>query len=384
MALAYCLYHIVNNKQAEITIYGEFLEKHPPAYEAQIFENTSWSCAHGIERWRSNCGCNSGMHQGWTQEWRKPLREAMDWLRDRLSGVYEKQASSLLQNPWEARNKYIDVILDRSMKNVEKFLSRESGRELSGEEKVKALKLLEMQRHAMLIFTSCGWFFDEISGIETTQVMQYAARAMQLAREVGDRNFEDEFIEKLQAAPSNIREFENGAQVYEKYIQPATLDLLRVGSHYAVSSLFEEYPSSTQIYCYRAENKNYDKVNAGRLEMAVGRAHIRSDITWNESEISFVVLYLGGHILNGGVREFMGEEAFSEMYRDTKAAFLKSDIPEVIRLMDDHFETHNYSLWHLFKDQQRKVFDQILASSLEEIELHFRQIYQYNHPIYSV
>src|SRR5690606_19881857 len=144
---------------------------------------TSWSCAHGVERWRSNCGDNAG-HPGWQQEWRRPLREAMDWLRDQMLPLFERDLAPLVHDPWRARDDYIYVILDRSKENVERFLSDHARRPLNDSEKIAVLKMLGIQRMAMLMFTSCGWFFDEISGIETYQVLQYAARAMQMAREV--------------------------------------------------------------------------------------------------------------------------------------------------------------------------------------------------------
>ena len=184
MALAYCLNLIESQHLARITNYGEYLEKHPPAYAVEIFENSSWSCVHGVERWKDNCGCNSGMHPGWSQTWRKPLREAMDGLREKLIPIYEGEGSKYLKNVWEARDDYIEILLDRSPESVERFLGRHAVRTLSKEEKVKVLELLEMQRNAMLMFTSCGWFFDEVSGTETTQVMQYAARAIQLAEKL--------------------------------------------------------------------------------------------------------------------------------------------------------------------------------------------------------
>jgi len=384
MALAYALHHIESNDLAKTTNYGEYLENHPPLFEVQIFENTSWSCAHGIERWKADCGCNSGMHPGWTQAWRGPLREAMNWLRDAVANVYEKEMSPYIDNPWGARDDYIGVILDRSPETVEAFLSQHRTRELSKEEKVKLLKLFEMQRHAMLMFTSCGWFFDDISGIEAVQVMQYASRALQLAREVSGEDLESNYLQILERAPSNVPEFANGTQVWEVLVRPATIDLLRAGAHYAVSSLFEEYPDTIKISCYTAQNELYDLSEAGMQRLAVGKAKVNSDITGEECTIGFTVLHLGDHNIIGGVREYMGDEPFSLMRQEIQDAFGKSDVPEVIRLMDAHFETHNYSLWHLFKDEQRKVLDQILDSTLKEVETSFRQIYERHYPVMQV
>jgi alpha-amylase/alpha-mannosidase (GH57 family) len=381
MALGYCLHFIESQSLAKITNYGEYLEKHPPTHGVEILENSSWSCVHGVERWRDNCGCNSGMHLGWTQEWRKPLREAMDWLRDTLAPIYEEKGRKYLKDPWKAREDYIEVILDRSPDHVEKFLERNAVRELSGEEKTGVLKLLEMQRNAMLMYTSCGWFFDEISGIETTQVIRYSARALQLAEELSGPPLEKDYLQILEKADSNIPEFEKGSKVYEIFVKPTMIDILRVGVHYAISSLFEEYPESIRIYCYGAESEIYDRIEGGRLKLAVGKTRILSEVTWDEETISFAVLHLGDHNLNGGVRPFMGEEAFLAMHGEIKEAFNKGDIPDVIRLMDKHFGVNNYSLWHLFKDEQRKVLDQILRSTLEGVEISFRRMYEENYPI---
>jgi alpha-amylase/alpha-mannosidase (GH57 family) len=381
MALAYCLHLIESQNLAKIINYGEYLEKHPPTHWVEIIDRSSWSCVHGVERWKENCGCNSGMHPGWNQAWRKPLREAMDWLRDTLAPLYEDHSRELLKDPWKARDEYIDVILDRMEESVEGFLKKNCIKNLSREEKVKALKLLEMQRNAMLMYISCGWFFDEISGIETTQVLRYAARAVQLAEGLFNEALEKEFLQRLEKAPSNIPEFEHGAKIYERLVKPATVDLLRVGAHYGISSLFEEYPESTRIYCYQARSEVYDKTEAGRIRLALGKTHIQSEITMEEETISFAVLHLGDHNLNGGVREFMGEEAFSAMRGEIKETFNKGDIPEVIRLMDKHFGMNNYSLWHLFKDEQRKVIDQVLLSTLQGIEISFRKIREENYPI---
>jgi len=383
MALAFCLNFIESQNLAKITNFGEYLEKHSPTHWVEIFDHSSWSCIHGVGRWKENCGCNSGMHPEWTQFWRGPLREAMDWLRDTLVPIYEEKGREYLKDPWKARDDYIEAILDRSIENVEKFIERNAVKELSREEKTRALKLLEMQRNTMFMYTSCGWFFDEISGIETTQVMRYAARAIQLAEELSGASIEKDYLQILEKANSNIPEFENGAKVYEMLVKPALLDLLRVGAHYAISSLFEEYPESTHLFCYSANREVYDRIDGGRSRLAIGKTRVLSDITWDEEMISFAVLHLGDHNLNGGVRKFMGDEAFSTMHGEIKEAFNKGDVPDVIRLMVKHFGMNNYSLWHLFKDEQRKVLDQILRSTLEGVEISFRKMYEKNYPIMS-
>jgi alpha-amylase/alpha-mannosidase (GH57 family) len=380
MALAYCLNHIDEKKLARLTNYGEYLEKYPPTHEVEIFENSSWSCVHGIERWRDNCGCNSGGNPGWTQAWRRPLRKAMDWLRDALIPVYDNEASKYFISPGNARNDFIEVILDRSLKNIEKFFNIHTERELTREEKVRALKLLEMQRNAMLMYTSCGWFFDEVSGVENVQIMQYASKAIQYASEVrGGLSLEPEYLNHLKEAPSN--KFENAARVYEKYVKPAECDLLRVGAHYCISSIFENYAEETKICCYSTKSDAYEQLEAGKLTFAVGKTHIQSDITWDEITISFAVLHFGDQNISAGVREFISPDELSAMTKELKDAFAQGNIPEIVRLMDNRFDGNIYSLWHLFKDEQKKVLDQILQLTYEGVETAYRQIYENNFTI---
>ncbi len=379
MALAYCLHYIESTNLSKITNYGEYLEKHPPTHEVVIFENSSWSCIHGIERWRDNCGCNSGMRPQWNQNWRKPLREAMDMVRDRLTPVFEKETSSYIYDPWKARNDYIDIIFDRSERMGEQFFLKHAKKTLSREEKGKVLKLLEMQRNAMLMYASCGWFFDEISGTETVQVLQYASKVIHHLEKLQGMSFEPEILKILEQAPSNV--FEHGAKVYEMYVKPGQVDLLRVGAHYAVSSLFEEYPEKTGVYCYSIQREKYSKMEAGKLKIAVGKTRVVSNITWDEALLSFAVLHLGDHNVNGGVRNFISDEAFETMSNEIGEAFDKGDTPEIIRHMDKHFGMNNYSLWHLFKDEQRMVLKQILDAQMREIEVSYRQIYENTYPI---
>jgi alpha-amylase/alpha-mannosidase (GH57 family) len=384
MALAYCLYHLQARDLARITVYGEYLESHPPTLEAEINENTSWSCPHGIERWKSDCGCNTGSHPDWNQSWRAPLRSAMDWVRDALIPVYEKEAVLYFGDPWKTRDDYIEVVLDRSQENISRFMAGHALKKFSGLELVKALKLLEMQRHAMLMYTSDGWFFDEISGIETTQILKYASRAMQLAREVSGIDLEPEYIKRLSQARSNIREFEHGEKIYELLVKPSALDLQRVAAHYAISSLFSEYPEKAKVFCYTVQKEAYNLERAGEEKLAVGKINVRSEVTMEEETFSFAVLHFGGHNLTGGAQRFGGDEQYSAMQKEIEESFARRDIPEVIRLMVKHFGTNNYTIWHLFRDEQRKILDQILEKDLKEIDATFRQAYERHYPFMQV
>ncbi len=378
MALTYALHYIEENHLAKLTNYGEYLAKCPPTHEAEIFESTSWSCAHGVERWRGDCGCNSGGHPGWNQVWRTPLREALDWLRDTLAPLFEEKAGQYLKDPWAARNDYIRVILDRGPKNLDNFLKGHASRELSGEDRVAVLKLLGVQRSAMLMYTSCGWFFDELSGLETVQVIQYAGRALRLMEDVGGKALENDFLARLEQAKSNLPEYDNGRLIYEKLVKPNMLDLEKVGAHYAVSSLFEVYPKQAKIYCYSADQEDYQLSEVGVARLAVGRVRITSETTGEAATLNFGALYFGEQNLCTGIQKFKDLEAYGAMVRDVSAGFATGEFPETIHRLDRHFGASSYSLRSLFRDEQRRVLNRIMESSLEGTRFTYRKSYDYH------
>ena len=381
MALSYALHHIETNKLAELTNYAQFLERHPPDHFVEIVENSSWSCIHGIERWRKNCGCNSGGHAGWTQEWREPLRTALDWLRDQLIPLYEDKAAPLLKNPWSARDYYIRVILDRSPENAEKFFACQATHPLSPDEQVAALKLLEIQRHAMLMYTSCGWFFDELSGLETVQVIQYAGRAVRLAQDFLGNGLEAEFEERLAAAKSNLPEHGDGKQIYEKWVKPAFVSTAQVAGHYAISSLFESYGERTRIYCYDVSREDYSLEAEGKQRMAVGRARFGSTITQEAATLAFGVLHLGDHNISGGVSHFDAPETYEDLKKTLAETFSKADTPAMINAITQAFPESHFSLRTLFRDEQRKIVNNVLNESLASASAAYREIFENHAPL---
>ena len=367
MALAYALHQIESSKDVRLTVYGEFLELHPPTHEAEIHGASSWSCSHGVERWKSDCGCNSGGHGGWNQKWRTPLRDAMDFLRDKLAVFYEQTAAKYLKEPWSARDEYILVILNRSPENISKFFLKHARRSSDEAGQITAIRLLEMQRHALLMFTSCGWFFDEISGIEPVQVIQYAARALQLAGELGAEDLEPGFLEILEKAKSNIPEHQNGRVIYEKFVKPAVMTREHVGAHYAISSLFESYAEEARVYSYIVKQLDRQLWTAGNARLAVGRIQVTFAITGNSDEISYGVLHTGEHNLNCGVRIYQGQEPYEALVREAKETFERADFPETIRMLDRHFGENHYSLKNLFRDEQFRVLNEILTQTRDDI-----------------
>jgi alpha-amylase/alpha-mannosidase (GH57 family) len=377
MALAYALDYVESNNLARVTNYGEFLELSPPIHEVQILENTSWSCVHGVERWRSNCGCNSG-RSGWNQEWRLPLRSALDWLRDRAATIFEELGANLLKDPWEARNQYIGLVLDGSDAARQDFGIRHFKRSLTPSEQVDVWMLMEMQRHAMLMYTSCGWFFDELSGIETVQVIQYAARVVQLAELLQGNGIEASFLEKLRAAKSNVQEQGDGEKIYLNTVKPTIVDLEKVAAHYAISSLFAPYGPQTRIFCYGVERLDYQTRETGKLRMALGKANFTSSVTRRSELMTFWAIHFGDHNIAAGVRVFDSKSAYDALVEDILDSFSRIEIPEVVRLLDRGFGVRTYSLRSLFRDEQRRILHLITSSSLAEAENAYLHLYE-NH-----
>lgn len=378
MALAYALDLIEADPDLELTSYGLYLARHPPEWEVEIHPASSWSCAHGVERWRSDCGCHSGGHPDWHQGWRAPLRDAMNWLSDQAARIYLEQAGRWLPDPWQARDRYIEVLLHRTPAIVDRFLADQAGH-LDSADQVTVLKLLELQRFAQLIFTSCGWFFDEISGLETVQVLNYAARCLQLAEELSGEPLEAGLLERLAEAPGNLGQ--NGREVYLQQAKPARIDLLRMGAHFAISSLFETYPDQIDLQTARVSSQVRNSWSAGRSMLVTGRAAIASLITREQQVFQYAVLHPGDHNLTCGLQHFTDIDSFHHMETDLKRAFQRGELTETIRLLDEHFGAGTYSIWHLFRDEQRKVVRELLTPAFARAHGAYRQIFETNHAL---
>jgi alpha-amylase/alpha-mannosidase (GH57 family) len=381
MALSYALQRLDSGTSARLTNYAELLARFPPGHEVEIKERTSWSCAHGIERWRSDCGCHTGGEEGWSQKWRQPLREALDWLRDRLAPAFETAGGALFADPWAARDDYVRVVLDRSPESVESFLAGHATHRLEGADRVRALKLLEMQRHTMPMYTSCGWFFNDLTGIETVQVLHYAGRAVQLAEELFGDSLRPGFLERLEAAKSNVAEAGSGADLFRRFVEPAAVDMPKLAAHYAVASLFEDMPPRARIYCYTAERRSYRLFTAARSRLALGRAQLTSEITGETALLAFGVLHFGDQNLTAGVGDHWNEEELAAFIEATGQSFERGDLAEVVRRLDANFADSRHSLKSLFRDEQRRVLDTILASTLEEVEEEYRRLYGTHAPL---
>jgi alpha-amylase/alpha-mannosidase (GH57 family) len=380
MALAYVLDKLSKNPEIRLTNYGEFLDLHPPEWEVEIHENSSWSCVHGVERWRSDCGCK--MRCDWQQGWRAPLRNGFNWLKERLDACFAERGAALFTDPWATRDAFIDVILDRSDANVSRFLERFKKRDASAPDR-DALWLLEMQRHGMLMYTSCGWFFDEISGLETTQCLRYAARAIQLARHF-NVELEEEFVRLLEPAPSNLPEYGNGRVLWEKLIRPAKVDLDRVLAHHAISLIYRTPEPDTRVYCYNLKTLDHELRSRGESHVAVGRLHVRSLLSHNEAETSFIVIHYGGLDFHTVLRASHSPEDYDAFKANLFQTFEAGSLADVTELVVHEFQGDTHRLDDLFTEERRRIIGIVLQERFKDYQDSFERLAEQDEGVLSI
>ena len=379
MALAAACHQLERDPEVTLTNYGAFLAAHAPTEEVDVAEASSWSCVHGVERWRSHCGCNTG-RPGWHQRWRAPLREALDWVRDEVDPLFQARGGRLLDDPWAARDDYIDVVLDRSPSSVAAFLDRHRRGPLTDSERGEAIELLELQRHRLLMYTSCGWFFDDISGIEAVQILKYAARVIQLARGLGaPPDLEDGFLRRLGAAPSNVSELGAGDAVYRRYVQPAVVDLRRVIAHYAIAAPYEPYGGETaSVYTYGVSRLEWHRESYGDTSLTVGRVRVTSEITTEADEAAVAVLHFGGHDFHCAMRDGPDPTAFAPIRDELFQHFTSHSLSEVVRALDRHFPGKAYDIRDLFLEERRRILAAVMEGVLRRHEETYRRLYEEN------
>ena len=416
MALAWALHTIESGeKGARLTNYGEFRARFPAAWEVEIVAPSAWSCAHGVDRWRADCGCNTGGGPGWRQGWRAPLRAALDWLRDRAAAAFER-GGSIFRDPWAARDDYIAIVLERTAPVIDAFLSRHLAVPADDRVRRRALELLEQQRNAMLMYTSCGWFFDDLAGIETIQVLQYAARVCELtARAVEEHDLEPELLDRLAAARSNRTDEGDGRQVWARHVVPARVGLSEIVAHVAVSALVDPaaaadpgappdvvYPtpipgvsptppavtpaidasSDPAVFCYDVAFLERMERRAGKARLVAGVVEVRSRLTLEAATLCFAGLHLGEHNLVGGVRARLPDADWHRITNALGAAFATADLLAAQRALDRSFPEATVSLGSLRgRDRDRRVVQRILAEPLGAVNSALARVYDEYAPL---
>lgn len=376
MALSYVLKIKAEDEGFKITNYAEYLDKYESDYEVDIKQASSWSCFHGVGRWKEDCGCSTGGHPGWNQKWREPLRNALDYLRDGLAKVFEAEGPKYFNdNPWAIRNKYIDVILDRNYITIRKFQKENFKPDLTEEQKVKGMELLEIQRQAMLMYTSCGWFFSEISGIETVQIMKYAARAMQLVARFTNEDFETHFKDILSQAKSNIAEFGTGKDIYERFVKPSVVTAKQIACLWAISSLYQDFEDEEDVYCYTVKRHSYQKVQKGSSNFLVGHIEISSKVTLQKADLMFALMQYAGGDFHCAIKEFSNDAEFNELQATLIKTFALNPITEIIRTLDEKFGKEYFTLKDIFIEERKKILQILLKDQLEKFGNTYKEMY---------
>ena len=380
MALAYALRVKAEEEGFKLSNYAEFLSENEIKYEVEIKQASSWSCFHGVERWRNDCGCQTGGEPYWNQKWRCPLRNALNFLRDKLIVLFENEGKKYFNDVWEARNQYIDVILDRNESNIKKFFSKVliENREFNENDKVSALKLLEIQRQAMLMFTSCGWFFAELSGLEPVQILKYAAFAMQLASDFTDENYEEQFLDILEDAQSNIPQMGNGRDVYNKFVKPCVVTLKQIASLWALKSIYEDFEEETTLYSYTVKQLDYKKVSKNTDNLVMGHLEIKSIVTNEKSDIVFALLQFSGGDFHCAIKKYNASMDFEKIKEDIIRAYMEEPITSVIRKLDEQFGISYFTLKDVFLEERRQILNILMKDTLNKFSNTYQEIYDEN------
>lgn len=365
MALAYAVRLFMQDTSVQLTNYGEYLEKNPPTVQVEILEKTAWSCAHGVGRWMSDCGCSTSSKEGWNQAWRGPLRRSLDLLRDQLDAIFEKNGHKLFKLPWKARDEYIAVVL-ANHENAREFVEKQAGRELQNDEVVEALSLLEMQRNRMLMYTSCGWFFDDLTGIETLQILGYAARALQLAFRF-EAGLMSEFLRELGPARSNIKPHIHGDRLFKDQIFPLIIGLSQVAAHEVISSLYDKVLPQNRLYCYEVKMIDFTRQEFSERLMLFGRVDVTSLVNLEKREFVFSALYLGALDLRCSIDDTRKTDVrYEDVKKELIETFHKNSSTELIRKLDTYFPRHYFAFKDLFRDQRDKVLKIVTKALFRE------------------
>ena len=383
MALAWALQQVEQGwNGTRLTNYAAFRVAVPATWEVMLAENSSWSCAHGVERWRANCGCNSGGKPGWSQAWRRPLRDAFDWLRDQTDDALDRIGRTVFRDPRAAREAYIDVLLERSETARDRFLAAHGAHRLDAAERVRALQLMEMTRHAMLMYTSCGWFFDDLAGIETVQCLQYAARTAELLEAAGGPRLEPALVDRLSTASSNVAQEGDGRRVWARRVEPARIDPVKICAHVAVQTLVEpEAGTGGDVYGYRVEFTDRIERRSGRTRIVAGSVRVRSQLTEVATELCFAGLHLGEQHVTGGVRRPPSPEVWARIVAELTVAFKTADVFAAQRAIDRHFPGGELSLSSLLAGSRERLLGAVLGDAIAAADDELAGAYEQHAPL---
>jgi len=371
LALAHALTQALPQKGFQLCNYAAFLKLAPPHREVELYlgpsgAGSSWSCAHGVERWRSDCGCSTGGQPTWNQKWREPLRDAFDLLNERLGVLFESQGQKYFRDPWAARNAYIQVILERTPETLARFFSQEGTPNLNRSDWVPALMLLEMQRHALLMYTSCGWFFSDLAGLETLQVLKYAARALQLGQNFTTDSLEPSFLQSLGRTVSNVPAAGTGQDLYVNRIKPLVVDFPKVVNQWAITWLKDRHRlCPTNIYHFRVDAQEVEDKVQGSLLLGAGRLQLTSGTTLKSRLLHFFTVYLGSYLYRTQIMESQSIQDFHSL-KEKLFQVLEAAPEDLIAVMVRHLGERYYSFNDMFREEKNEILQDLLSHNQEE------------------
>ena len=364
MALGAAFNELKRDPSAQIVNYGWFLSAFPVVADVEIIERTAWSCAHGLGRWSADCGCHLGGEPGWNQKWRGPLRRAFDYVRDALADHFQAEMAKLSKDdPWEVRDKYIESILDGRGRRAGRFLT---GNLKGGQRSSKLrrfLQLLEMERFCLFMYTSCGWFFDEISQLESVLVLKYAARAIDLAQKTGAPDLTPGFLKLLESAPSNLPEYGNGAKVFIRKVRAGQVDMARVAASYAIQSVFAR--RRFRIYAYEVLAKKEEDLGARPVKCLYGLVTVRDGTTTEEEDFIYAVVHFGGLDFRCSVKSRPQDGEYESILAALQNSIEEQSTIKMVRVLDEKFGTDYFGLEDVLKDLRAWIARDIGRKALE-------------------
>ncbi len=380
MALAYLIDKAAGERGIELTNFPAYLDTHQPTFEVQIKQGhkqqgTAWSCPHGVGRWQKNCGCSTDAPGGWNQEWRSPLRKGLDGLRDEIGARFEKEGAAILADPWKARNDYIELIDHRSSETAAAFVRDRASGELDDPAIARGVSLLEAQRNAMLMYTSCGWFFNDISGIETIQLMKYAARAAELAGNGDREKLESIILTELEKAESNIKMHGTGADLYRQEKK-----------YSAVSDGFlaGQYVLTTHLDCPEATPDHFgyefDIIENGGIEfddesIRTGLFRMTSPFSMRSGLFGYALILGAPSRVVCMVREGISHEEYCSLRSRLDNLPEESDRTDIIRKFTELFGGHIFAMRDLFPEDREKILARLAARQVDGLEERLEQLY---------
>ncbi len=380
MALAYLADIAAPSRNIIMTNFGAYLDSHPPLFEVQLKqgknkEGTAWSCSHGVGRWKENCGCKTGGPADWNQEWRAPLRNALDGLSAALGSIFEKEGGELLRDPWAARDDYIKLIMSRSIESAHGFM-KEHEREGSAEGAMpRALSLLESQRNALLMFTSCGWFFNDISGIESVQLLEYAAKAIDLCCGKEPGIVEEDFLRILREAKSNVPESGTGEDLYLNARKYSSVTDSFLAAQYALATHISFPAISPAALGYRFEPSDLFEKTLDGISIKIGSFEMTSPFTLERSNYQYMLI-LG---IPTRITCLLKRNPDPSEYRSMKEKFDAMqpgvDRSNFFGSAVEHFGGQVFSLRDLLHDDREKILEKLAGDKMESVTDHYETLY---------